>query len=178
MKKIKYLILIILIPILIVALGFGIYFISYEWGVQRNIDNMKTENESFYDILNEEGIDVHNYVLYEEIFMENGKYYLIFTEDTTALYEEGDVIIGILLEIESDIYTEYIPSINWEIEGSNYTLPYLWIAGGGSAYLTSQAFFKRAELRRLVLENSSSITLGDITIMIDGSYCLGKLELS
>ncbi|MBN2877194.1 MAG: hypothetical protein JXL85_06000 [Bacilli bacterium] len=175
MRKLKYLTLAILIPVLMVCLGFGIYYISYEWSIQSNINKMEEENEYFYEILNVEGIDVHNYGLYEEIFIESGVYYLVFFENGTGI-QEGDIIQGIMLRIETDIDTEYVPSIDLVMEDSNYVLPSLWIAGGGSALGTSQAFFKRAELRRLILENNTNITQQSISIKIEGSYCLGKLE--
>ncbi len=176
MKVLKTSTLLILVPILIIALGFGVYYVSYEWSIQRNINRIKEENELFYEILNEEDIDIQNYVLYEEIFIENGKYYLIFTEDVTSIYDEGDIIQGILLEIESDINTAYSSDINLEEENDIYSLPYLWLAGGNSTYGTSQGFYIRSELRRLILENNSSIAQRIITIKIEGSYCLGKLE--
>lgn len=53
MKVLKIVTLLILVPILIIALGFGVCYVSYEWSIQRNINRIKEENELFYEILNE-----------------------------------------------------------------------------------------------------------------------------
>lgn len=178
MKYIKRVLLIIFTPVLIIALVFGITYISNEWRIQRNICNTEKQNAIFYSDLNNEGINYLNYYLYEEVFIEDGVYYLIFTEDSTAIHEEGEIIQGIMISIETDIYSEYKSEINLGKEDANYVLPYLWLAGGGSAYGTSQAFYKRAELRRLIVENNTKITQQNITIKIEGSHCLGKLEFN
>lgn len=177
MRNIKALMLIIIIPILIVAVGLGIYFLSFEIRINRNINQMEDENEIFYNILSEENIDVEDYILYEEIFEDDGIYYLVFTEEFTASYEDGDLLQGIMLRIETDIETDYTSSIILNTEDSNYVLPSLWIAGGGSALSSSQAFLRRAELRRLLVENNTSITKENITIKIEDSHCLGQLEI-
>jgi len=126
--------------------------------------------------LKDKNIDFNNYVLYEEVFMDNQYFYLVFTEDNTSFYEEGDILLGILMKIDCDVITEYKSDINLKLEGSNYLLPSLWIADGDdSAYSTVNAFLKRAELMRLIIENSSNIVLQSISIEIEGSRCLGKI---
>jgi hypothetical protein len=177
MKNIKTLSLIIIIPFIIVAIGLGSYFLSFETRINRNIIKIEDENEIFYNILSEENVDIDDYILYEEIFVDNGVYYLIFTEAWTTTYEDGDLLQAIMLRVETYIDTEYNPSINLVMEDSNYILPSLWMAGGGSALNTSRAFLKRAELRRLLVENNMAITQESITIRIEDSHCLGKLEL-
>ncbi|MBN2877804.1 MAG: hypothetical protein JXL85_09170 [Bacilli bacterium] len=176
MRQIKRIVLIILLPILAIAAGVLIYYASYEWSIQRNISRMHKENEEFYLLLDAEGISYQDYTLYEEVFIENGNYYLIFTEGYLYEYEEGELVQGMMLEIESDIYTEYRPDISLRLESPYYILPNLWIAGGGSALGTSSAFFKRAELRRLIIENNTSIEIYSITIKLEGEFCLGKIE--
>jgi hypothetical protein len=177
MKNNKALMLIIIIPILIVAVGFGVYYLSFEIRINRNINQIEEENTIFYNILNEENVDIGDYILYEEIFVDDGIYYLVFTEESTSMHEEGDLLQGIMLRIETDIETYYTSSINLSTEDSNYVLPSLWMAGGGSALNTSQAFLRRAELRKLLVENNTSITKENITIIIEDSHCLGQLEL-
>jgi hypothetical protein len=177
MKNNKALMLIIIIPILIVAAGFGICFLSFEIRINRNLNQIEEENAIFYNILNEKNVDIGDYILYEEIFVDDGIFYLVFTEESTSIHEEGDLLQGIMLRIETDIETDYTSFINLNTEDSNYVLPSLWIAGGGSALNTSQAFLRRAELRRLLVENNTSITKENITIKIEDSHCLGKLEL-
>ncbi len=179
MKKTKYNFLIILIPIIAFGLGIGVYFLNQNRMIERNIDLMQTENDLFYTLLFEEHIDIGDNVLYDLVIYEDGTYYIIFTEAATALYEEGDVINGVLLEIQSDIYTEYNSDIelSMDVVNEHYTLLYLWLAGGGSSYTSSISFYKRAELRRLVIENQTNIIRQDITIKITGSLCLGKLEI-
>jgi hypothetical protein len=177
MKNNKALMLIIIIPILIVATGLGIYFLSFEIRINRNINQIEEENEIFYNILNEENVDIGDYILYEEIFVDDGVYYLVFTKESTSIHEDGDLLQGIMLRIETDIEHEYTSSIILNTEDSNYVLPSLWVAGGGSALNTSQAFLRRAELRKLLVENNTGITKENIIIKIEDAHCLGKLEI-
>lgn len=175
-KYLKRSIIIILIPIVIILLSIGIYYVSYNLAISSKIKKIEKENNEFYELLNDKNIDFDNYVLYEDVFMDNQYFYLVFTEDSTAIHEDGDILQGILMKIDCDVITEYTSDINLELEGSNYPLPSLWIAGGNdSAYSTVIAFWKRAELRRLIIENSSNIVLQNISIKIEGSQCLGKI---
>jgi hypothetical protein len=175
-KYLKSTLITILIFIFIILLSIGIYYVSYNLAISSKINKIEEENNQFYELLNDKNIDFDNYVLYEEVFMDNQFFYLVFTEDNTAIYEDGEILQGILIKIDCDVITEYKSDFNLELEGSNYLLPSLWIAGGNdSAYSTVNAFWKRAELRRLIIENSSNIVLQNISIKIEGSHCLGKI---
>ena len=175
-KHLKSTLIVILIPVFIILLSIGIYYISYNLTINSKINKIEEEDKQFFELLNDKSIDFNNYVLYEEVFMDNQYFYLVFTEDNTSLYEEGDILQGILMKIDCDIITEYKSDINLKLEGSNYMLPSLWIAGGDdSAYTTVNAFLKRAELRRIIIENSFNIVLQNISIKIEGSQCLGKI---
>ena len=177
MKVVKK-ILIILSPFIIIGLIIGGFFLTYDIRVEINRNKMENENELFYDLLDQNSIDVEGLSLYEEVLIDDGKYYIIFMEMDSFYYPtEGSIVSGILLEIDTDITTEYLPSFDLEIREEYYILPSLWIAGGGSSIATAQSFYKRAELRRLLIENNNTITVSNITIKIEGSYCLGKLEL-
>jgi len=175
-KYLKSALIVILIPVFIILLSIGIYYVSYNLTINSRINKIEEENKQFFELLKDKNIDFNNYVLYEEVFMDNQYFYLVFTEDNTSFYEEGDILLGILMKIDCDVITEYKSDVNLKLEGSNYLLPSLWIAGGDdSAYSTVNAFLKRAELRRLIIENSSNIVLQSISIEIEGSRCLGKI---
>lgn len=177
MRKIPKIILLIGIPLVFAALVAGTFYLVNEIRIQNNIAVMKNENELFYAALETEGIDLRDYVLYEEVFLEEGGFFLVFTEGATSLHQEGDLIQGLLLRVHSEVSSGYSPSIECGKEDSLYVLPSLWIAGGGSAFSTSESFRERAEIRRAILENNTGLTTENITIRIEGATCLGKLEL-
>jgi len=177
MRKLPRILLLILLPFLLIGLSLGTYFLVNEIRIQNNIAAMRNENDLFYAALEAEGIDIRGYVLYEEVFLEEGGYFLIFTEDATSAHEEGDLLQGILLRVHTDVSSEYSPSIECGKEDTLYILPFTWMAGGGSALASSESFRERAEIRRAILEDNAGVTTENITIRIEGSVCLGKLEL-
>lgn len=174
-KRMKPLIYVITTVFLILVM-IGSYFLLSEWRIHRQINIMTDNNETFDMLLQGEGIDLSDYVCYEEVFVGDGHYQLVFTEETTAFYDEGTMVDAILLDIVSDIETMYRPDVTLHQEDSTYQLPYLWIAGGGKTYGTALAFAKRSELRCLIIEHNQGITISHITLKIEGSHCLGKLE--
>jgi len=176
MLKLKNVISYILLLIILAFISIGAYYPISNYLTQRNINKIEAENDRFFQLLNDEGILYNNYILYEEIWHEDDTFYLIFTEESTEILAEGETVSAILIVITSDIKTEYVSSISKNLEGEHYILPSIWIAGGGSAPTTVQAFFKRAELRRLILENHTNINQYLTQVKIEDSFCLGKIE--
>ena len=99
-KNLKLALLVILPTTILVLLI--IFAGSYFWGIQSSINKIEDANENFYGLLEDSGIDVSGYVLYEEVFSTNGTFYLIFL-DANATQEEGEIVEGMLLEIDSVI---------------------------------------------------------------------------
>ncbi|HOW99953.1 MAG TPA: hypothetical protein PK545_04960, partial [Deltaproteobacteria bacterium] len=79
MKKIPEIIRLPILFFLVVGLALGAYFLVNEIEIQNNIAAMREDNMYSEGFLLAHGIDVTDYVLYEEVFIEDGGFYLIFT---------------------------------------------------------------------------------------------------
>ena len=165
--------------VLFTGIILGGYLLINYIGVQRNIHRIEQANEAFYQAIDNLDIDIENYFLYEEVFFEEGNYYIIFVagDASTVPFNEGDEYQALLLEVDTTLIdTAYRSSINLEKDGDNYVLPALWIAGGGTSTATVQDFLIRARFRQELINQSTSISIEEITIRIEGDYCLGKIE--
>ncbi|MDY0318233.1 MAG: hypothetical protein RBQ64_06615, partial [Candidatus Izemoplasmatales bacterium] len=75
-KYLKSALIVILIPVFIILLSIGIYYVSYNLTINSRINKIEEENKQFFELLKDKNIDFNNYVLYEEVFMDNQYFYL------------------------------------------------------------------------------------------------------
>lgn len=176
MKVWKWTLFILGSMVALIAVSLGVYAMQktirisiYENQIRDAITDFRELLTQMDSTLSEEGYSP------EYVFMVDGKVGVFFYDETISIDGEQTTGALLLLTVSDDVDTSDLVEIQIDDDGT-YHLPSYWYAASSTtSILSAKSAANRVLFRNLVLTETQSYDILEITITSDGSECLGMM---